>query len=647
MLNHRGVIVGLVAGIAVLARCLVAEGGSVVLVKRGGCDRRIVIPATCSACTRTAAEEFVKWSSKMTGVEPPIQTDAEPLPPRAILIGPTRYTDALLGSMSGETFAESEFRLLQTGDHFVIVAGVDRALLYGVYETLERFGGAEFFTPDVQTLPPGDLAVPAGFSNRFTPSVAVRDPGHGFFRDAAVAARFRVNGTHTGKFNNDGNRFGTCPIGWHPKFNHCHSFSAIASQEEFAETHPDYFMKDTNGVSRCRARDPQLCLTNPDVLELAKQRLGKALRDCPDTKYFGVGQNDSTAWCRCPACEAINRREGSDAGTLVNFLNPLADYVAKVRPDATLTTLAYHQTRNPPKTLVLRPNTLVGLCVTECDFTRPMVGHPNEGNRTFLAALKRWSEIAGAVWIYDYCTDYDWFAYPMPDIHARAANIRLFADSKASYVYESADSCPYSYFWELKGYLISKLLWNAHQPVDPLVDRFMRAVYGPGAKNVRAALDVFETYERDIARVRMGYAESVASTNYPDALFDRAAAEWKAAAQTVGDAQPYAEYVRKGRVGNDSVRLVRYLYHLACGETPPVDTPEYRAEMKAAAAEFLAIEEARVASAKTTASGKPKWSWGWSLDSRINLYPLIKAFHEGKKLPKRIRGKWVRGSRKI
>ena len=630
------------------AACAADKSGMEALVARDGGCQCVVVSADASPCARTAADEFVEWSSKMTGVSLPVRTDAEPLPARAIVIGRTRYTDDLLGEHAGEKFGESEFRLMESGGRWLIAAGDDRALIYGVYETLERFGGAEFFTPDVQTLPDGDIFVPKGFSRRFTPSIAVRDPGHGFFRDAAVAARFRVNGTHVGRVNNDKGRFGTCPIGWHPKFKHCHSFDAIATKAEFGATHPEYFRQGTNGVVALpREKEPQLCLTNPEVLELAKERISAAMREYPTTKYFGVSQMDDTKWCRCARCNAITSREGSDAGTLVAFLRPLAEHMSTVRPDATLTTLAYHNTRNPPATLTLPKNTLVGLCVTECDFSRPLVGHPNEGNRRFVEALRKWSEIAGSVYIWDYCTDYDWFAYAMPDVHALAGNIRLYADSGVSYVYESADGCPYSFFWELKGYVISKLMWDAKQPLEPLLERFTKAVYGPAARHARAALDIFESYPREIVKVRMGYAESVASTNFPDALFDQAAKEWKAAEKAVGGAAPYAEYVRKGRVGNDSVRLVRYVYHLACGEKPPVDTPEYRAEMKAAAAEFMAIEDERVAAAKKHPNGKPAWSWGWSLDGRINLYPLIKAFHEGRKIPKRVRGKWVPGSRRI
>ena len=617
-------------------------------------DCRIVIPADGTSCHRTAAEELVRWTEAVSGVRLEIGTDAEPLPDRAVVLGPTKYTQELLGNDGGEIYPESAFRLKLNGRRMVVSAGTDQAVLYGVYEILQRYGRVEFYTPEITVAPPGDVVVPAGLNELVKPSVAYRDIlGPQAFGDAGVAARFRYNGTHVGRTGNGGRRWGTetCALKWHPAFNHCHSFRAIASKSEFAQTHPEYFLKDTNGVPRVRYGDQlQLCLTNPDVIRLGRERLAKALRESPDRKWFGISQEDTTSWCQCPNCAAIDAEEGGAAGSLCTYLNVMADEMAKVRPDAMLTTLAYHQTRNPPKTLKLRDNVLVGLCVTECDFSRPLAENPNEGNRTFLGALTKWAEISGGVWIWDYCTDYDWFPMAMPDIGALAGNIRLFADSKVRYVYESGDGCPYSFFFDLKAYLISKLLWNAYQPYEPLVDGFMKACYGAAAGEVRQVLDIFERHDYDRVALCMGYGVDATKTNmFPTALFDRAAVHWKRAAELVGDVEPYASMVRRGRIGNDSVRLIRYCYDLACGDRPETDTPEYRAEMQAAAKEFLTIENARVADAVEAKGGKKKapWSWGWALNGRACHYPLIKAFSEGSKMPKRVRGKWVRGSREI
>jgi len=615
---------------------------------------RVVVPADGTPCHRNAAEELVAWAEKVSGVRLAIVTDAEPLPEKAVVLGPTKYTKALLGKHADESYPESAFRLKLDGGRLVVAAGSDQAVLYGVYEILLRYGKVEFYTPEISVAPPGDIVVPAGLDELVKPSIAYRDINCSrSFLDAGAAARFRFNGTHVGRKGNGDLRWGTdtCALKWHGSFNHCHSFHAIASKKEFGETHPEYFLKDSNGVSRvAKARDPQLCLTNPDVVRLGKERLVEALKSSPDKKWFGISQEDTTAWCRCKDCRAIDDAEGGASATLVTYLNVMADEMAKVRPDAKLTTLAYHQTRNPPKTLKLRDNVLVGLCVTECDFTRPLVSNPNEGNRTFVDALTKWSRISGGVWIWDYCTDYDWFPMAMPDVGALAGNIRLYADNNVEYVYESGDGCPYSFFFDLKAYVISKMLWNAHQPLEPLVDGFMKGCYGPAAGEVRAALDLFEKHDFDRTARRMGYALDATRTEiFPTALFDRAAQHWKRAAELAGTTEPYASMVRRGRIGNDSVRLIRYCYSLACGEKPATDTPEYKAEMLAAAKEFMDVENARVAAAKNGADGKKKapWSWGWALDGRACHYPLIKAFLEGKKIPKRVRGKWVKGSRTI
>ena len=67
----------------------------------------IVIPADASPAVRYAAEEFRDFTERVTGVTLPIVTDAEPLPEKAILLGETRHTAALL---SGQV-QSSEFKV--------------------------------------------------------------------------------------------------------------------------------------------------------------------------------------------------------------------------------------------------------------------------------------------------------------------------------------------------------------------------------------------------------------------------------------------------------------------------------------------------------------------------------------------------------
>lgn len=110
-------------------------------------DCRIVIPADGTPCHRTAAEELVRWTEAVSGVRLEIGTDAEPLPDRAVVLGPTKYTQELLGNDGGEIYPESAFRLKLNGRRMVVSAGTDQSVLYGVYEVLQRYGKVEFYTP--------------------------------------------------------------------------------------------------------------------------------------------------------------------------------------------------------------------------------------------------------------------------------------------------------------------------------------------------------------------------------------------------------------------------------------------------------------------------------------------------------------------
>ena len=55
--------------------------------------------------------------------------------------------------------------------------------------------------------------------------------------------------------------------------------------------------------------------------------------------------------CTCPKCEAVQKKEGSDAANWLLFVNDLAEKVEKKYPDVMVGMFAYLHTEFPPKTL--------------------------------------------------------------------------------------------------------------------------------------------------------------------------------------------------------------------------------------------------------------------------------------------------------
>ena len=107
----------------------------------------IIRPADASQSQVYAAEEFQRFTEEMTGVKLAIATDEGPLPERAVLLGETRHTVALLGAQPDvHNLGADGFRLVVKQSHLLIVGGPDRGTLYGVYETLERYGGCRWYT---------------------------------------------------------------------------------------------------------------------------------------------------------------------------------------------------------------------------------------------------------------------------------------------------------------------------------------------------------------------------------------------------------------------------------------------------------------------------------------------------------------------
>ena len=69
-------------------------------------------------------------------------------------------------------------------------------------------------------------------------------------------------------------------------------------------------------------------------------------------------------------------------GTLLRFVNAVADAVAERYPDVLVDTLAYQYTRNVPKLTRPRRNVIIRLCSIECCFRHPLTDETCPENRS-------------------------------------------------------------------------------------------------------------------------------------------------------------------------------------------------------------------------------------------------------------------------
>ena len=545
------------------ARILEDAAQDLVLATRGQtADRAIVIRAEASASERYAAEEFRDFTEKVTGVRLPIVTDAEPLPAKAILLGETRHTAAVLGGCADiSKLGEDGFHLKAVSPHLLVMGSPVRGVLYGVYELLEKYAGCRWYASWCTVTPSRDaFRIPGNLDDVQTPAFSCREPHWWDMFKSDFAARSRANGpSNRPQPRHGGNtwRFGG-------GLGNCHTMQRLVSASVYGKDHPEYFALH-GGVRRNDAHSNedfavQPCLTNPDVLKIVISNVLARIRRDPSARFYGVSQNDNQLYCECPRCAAVDAEEGSHAGTVVRFVNAIADAVAAEFPDKYIETLAYNYSRVPPKKTRLRPNVIPCFCSIECEFSKPLTESTCPENRQLLRDILGWESQTDQLYVWDYVTDFAHYPHLFPNVYALQDNIRFFRDHHVKTLFEQG-ACQgrHAGFAELKAWLIAKWMWNPELPVKPLLDDFFAGYYGAGAPYVR---EVFEkAHALQLAAAARGeylkIYQGVNRSPLDDAFLDEAAALMaKAEAATKDDAVRNYN-VRMTAFGVDYMRIER------------------------------------------------------------------------------------------
>ena len=84
-----------------------------------------------------------------------------------------------------------------------------------------------------------------------------------------------------------------------------------------------------------------------------------------------------------------DRRAKSRSGSLIAFVNKIAEAVEARYPDVVIQTLAYSYTRRPPEGIAPRRNVQVCLCTIECDFAKPIPAASSGCSTTRRSPLRR------------------------------------------------------------------------------------------------------------------------------------------------------------------------------------------------------------------------------------------------------------------
>ncbi len=438
------------------------------LSKNGAEPLPVIIAPDAAAPERTAAAELAATLKEITGASFTVSESATVGEGGMILVGPGAAAKAAFADVAFDALAPEEFVIRTNAGKLLLAGGRPRGTLYAVSRFLQDQCGVRWWTPWASRFPKNPSLSVGDLNVKNKPAFEYRSSYWMPAFDAAWAWHNMTNGLASNH---------TPELGGHVIYKgFVHTFYPLVPPEKHFAAHPEWYSL----INGKRTTDhAQLCLTNPALREFVTGRIKEWLRESPDAGIISLSQNDWHGACQCPDCKALDDREGSHSGTMLAFVNDVAERIAPDFPKVAVDTLAYQYTRKPPQTLKPRPNVIVRLCSIECNFREPL-DHPS--NAAFADDIRGWSKCSERLYVWDYTTNFAHYVQPQPNWFTLGPNLRFFHAHHVRGVFEQgAYQSHGSEMSELRAWVLAQLLWNPQQDDRALIREFLDGYYGAAA----------------------------------------------------------------------------------------------------------------------------------------------------------------------
>lgn len=434
-------------------------------------DGKILNADCCKTELKNSVMFFAKTLQKMTGGEITAIPDNNPYSDKAIVL----KCDS---SMSKKTHGQG-FELCIQEKQITIASDDYKGISNGIYSFLEDNLGCIFATADFDYVPHLKTIRLSKICKTQTPDIQWRNiyslevdsiDNESYYHDKlSWHTKLRLNGA---KLND-----------W---YNWCHTSFSYISPNEYFDTHPEYF--SLYHGKRCYKQGPvdgQLCWTNEEVYRIISKKIFSEMAENPDKHIWDISQMDNWinrgSGCQCNSCRTIDRAEGSQMGSLLTFINRLADECYEKFPDNYISTLAYNHTAVPPRTIRPRENVIIKLCLMPgdcaCSYANPISKKAKEAHDI----IKKWGKIAKHIVIWDYLVNFHNYLMPHPPLYGIAENHKFYLENNTYGIFHQMAYETHSADSEMSAYLISKSMWNKNTDISALASKYLKVTYGPAA----------------------------------------------------------------------------------------------------------------------------------------------------------------------
>jgi hypothetical protein len=438
----------------------------IVLAQNGASLYRIVLPSAATPQEEKAASVLQDYLLQISGTALPVISAKVPGSRYEIILGQNERLDGLGIEVNFNELGADGFIIKTDSLRLIIAGGNDKGTLFGVYTFLEKYFGCRMYTPHVKVIPEKDTIVLGNIDDREIPEIK--------YRTIHYRATWDQEYVDWHKLNHDAQGERPAWGMW------VHTFNHLVPPEIYFKDHPEYYaLRDGKRLPT------QLCLTNPEVVKVVVQNLRREIAKNPGARYWSVSQNDNRQYCTCDACRALDEKEGSHSGSMINFVNQVAEQF----PDYTISTLAYEYTRKAPATIKPAKNVNIMLCSIEVPRERPIASSDDSICISFVKDVEDWGKIASDIIVWDYVIQFNNLVSPFPNLQVLQPNLQFFTRNGVTAMFEQGNREVGGEFAELRSYLIAKLLWDPDANSDSIMNDFLCGYYGAAGTHIRKYID--------------------------------------------------------------------------------------------------------------------------------------------------------------
>ena len=472
---------------AALREQMAAEKGGVTLLENGEVKVTVVYSEGASESLIAAADFMAATIDRMSGSSG-VRTAVKKGGESGFSIYVGRAANSALIDLSD--VKDDGYKLEIKPEGIYIVGKTDDATRNGIYDFLETHLECMYVSPENTYVPLCPTVKLALEEKTVNPTITWRKVYQYESVQNGWYERLKMNGTIVKEGENSielYNEWGT----W------CHSSFEFVPPEEYFDEHPEYYAKFL-GKRRYqfnvlgRTFPTHLCYTNEEVYQIAEAELVKRIEANPEVKFWDFSIMDTYfATCRCKECKKFNKEAGSEMGTLLAFLNRLADSIKDDYPDVYLSTLAYQRVKNPPKNMKCAPN----LCINVCAFPGTQsYPYSTEGgikaSREFAERVVEWGKICDNILVWDYVVNFTYLKLPFPNFEFQKENLEFYLENNIRFVFHQGSREPMDENAEMRTYLLSRQLWDKDVDLKALAKKYVAVVYGDAAGLVEEYMDL-------------------------------------------------------------------------------------------------------------------------------------------------------------